>query len=212
MPAPLQHTATAADSNSIALGAIPFDVQPSHEQIPFESSSSAAMLQRPPAVTHPISASETELLPPDEASVSQHRPQDKPAEYVKAYKDGKDGGAAGISRPNYVHAQGPEHDDGPMEEIQLHTDTESASNDTPEESVQQPDHLLQAVQPASAPVEASEGADGNGSFNLQKTSQAASAAVAEAIAAANRAAQESTGTSLHTATPCLALMKTFCNY
>ena len=142
--------------------------------------------------------------------MSQHRSQDKPAEHVKGYEDGNNGSAAGISLPDSVHAQGQEHDDGPMEEIQLHTDTESTSNDMPEDSMQQPNHLLQAVQPASAPVEASEGADSNGSFNLQKTSQAASAAVAEAIAAANRAAQESAGTSDHTVSRGLALVRTFC--
>ena len=205
MSAPLQHTITAADSDNIAPGAIPFDVQPSHEQIPFESSSSAAMLQRPPAVTHPISAPEAEPPPPSEISVSQHRSQDEPAEHVEAYEDGKDGSAAGISQPDSAHAQGLEHEDEPMEEIQLHTDTESASNDTPEDSMQQPDHLLQPVHPASAPVEASEGADSNGSFNLQKTSQAASAAVAEAIAAANRAAQESTGMTCHAVSCCSTL-------
>ena len=209
MSAPLQHTATAADSNSIAPGAIPFDVQPSHEQIPFESSSSAAMLQRPPAVRHPISDSEAEPPPPGEASLSQPRSQDKPAGHIERHKTGEDRSAAGISRSVPAHVHGQEHDDGPMEEIQLHTDTESVSNDTPEDGMQQPNHLLQPVQPASAPVEASEGADSNGSFNMQKTSQAASAAVAEAIAAANRAV-ESTGMSFHTVSCCLARLVSLC--
>ena len=209
--ATLQHEATLADSTSIAPGAIPFDVQPSHEQIPFESSSSAAMLQGPLAVRKPITASEAEPLPPDEASKLQHMPQDKPAESVESHEVGKEGSAAGVSQPLPAHVQGQEHDDGPMEEIQLHTDTESASNDTAEDIMQQPNHLSQSVQPASAPAEASEGVDSNGSFSLQKTSQAASAAVAEAIAAANRAAQESTGVCCHAVSCCLALLVLSCN-
>ena len=87
----------------------------------------------------------------------------------------------------------PEHDDGPMEEIQLHTDTEPAINESQEEPQHYPNTARQSSYPPTTETQPLDPALSNGSPSIEQTTQAASAAVAEAIAAANRAAQESSG-------------------
>ena len=188
--------AEAGGSSYVSPGPIPFDPQPSHPQIPSESSSSAAMLQRPPEVSHPAGL-------PQRAGSQQAGATAPPSAVLKEApaEDSSSLGQKGVpelgSDRTVAHQSEPEHDaepdDGPMEEIQLHTDTESASNEPQEEQRHYPDTTRQSSYPLSPGSQPSEPTASNGAPSLEQSTQAASAAVAEAIAAANRAAEESSG-------------------
>lgn len=178
-------------------GPIPFDPQPSQVHFPFESSSSAAMLQKPPTVSHPVTIAQGALAQQsgDITQPSQDL-REVPAELLAspgrkgAHETGFDSASA--------HQHEPEHEDGPMEEIQLHTDTESASNEPQEEPPHYPNTARQSPYPSSKESHHPEPTVDNGAPSLEQSTQAASAAVAEAIAAANRAAGESSGGALLT--------------
>ena len=188
--------AEAGSSGYVSSGPIPFDPQPTHVHIPFESSSSAAMLQSPPPVSNAV-------------SVTQGQLSQRAGDISQPSKDLREGSAELLASPKQkrlhdtfidsttAHQHEPEHDDGPMEEILLHTDTESASNEAPEE----PRHYLNTARQTSYPINAEaqppEPAESNGAPNQEESTQAGSAAVAEAIAAANRAAEESSGGRRH---------------
>lgn len=193
--APSQEKAVSADSSYVSAGAIPFDVQPAQPQIPFEDSSSAAMLQRPSAKIDPMSRLErAEQQRGREITMASKSSDERPV-CSGQNNDGRRGADAEAEGAS-IHGpeDEPEHDDGPMEEILLHTDTESVSNEVQEEEPQQSSAFMEAPYPAEPQAEPSVPADSNGSFSMQQSTQAASAAVAEAIAAANRAAQEAAGT------------------
>ena len=127
-------------------GLIPFDPQPSQVQLPFESSSSAAMLQKPPPVSHPVSITQGALSQQagDITQPSQDL-KEVPAELLASP------GRKGVHETGFdsasAHQHEPEHEDGPMEEIQLHTDTESASNEPQEE----PPHYPNTARTESTP-------------------------------------------------------------
>ena len=191
----------AGGSSYITSGPINFDPQPSHSQIPFGGSSSAAVLQRPPEVSPPMSL-------PQRAGSQQAGDTAPPSAVLKevpaetSASIGQKGLPGSLPDTPVPHQSEPEHndepDDEPMEEIQLHTDTEPASNEPQEEQRHYPDTSRQSSYPLSPEPKPSEPTASNGAPSLEQSTQAASAAVAEAIAAANRAAEESSGGKLLT--------------
>ena len=184
--------AEAGNSGYVSSGPIPFDPQPSHSQTSFESSSSAAMLQSPPQGSHSVSLPQragselAEGSAPPSTGLTEISLQEASSLAPKEALVTDLGSASPRQRE-------PEQDDGPMEEIQLHTDAESASNEPQEEPAHYPNTTRQSSYPTNIDSQPSEPTVSNGAPSLEQSTQAASAAIAEAIAAANRAAEESTG-------------------
>ncbi len=189
---PPQQKAAAEGSGHVSPGAIPFVLQPSPSQILVESSSSAAMLQRPPKLRHPFGKAPTasSQQAEDITATTQSSKEEQSEEGATLEEEGASK-AETDSAP--AHHDEPEHDDGPMEEIQLHTDTESASNEPQEEALHYPSTAVQSAYPSNDESHLSEPFVSNVSTSIQQSTQAASAAIAEAIAAANRAAERSSG-------------------
>ena len=197
--APPRSRTDSEGSYSVSTGAIPFSIQPVQPQnSSIESSNSAAMLQRPPAPRQPLFR-ESKPAPQQAESLAEpsRASAETPSDSVHA-AEGKPGQStdADSAALQYEQHHEHEHDDGPMEEILLHTDTESVSEEVQEKEAQPPCVPEPAAQPTSMAVESQETADSNGTSSIQQSSRDASAAVAEAIAAANRAAQSSSTSKL----------------